>query len=89
MSQNNNDHVLTNWIFFSVMIILSVLNIILVHTVPGLIYTVFGLIFFPPFNNLLKHKLKFSIPFNIQIILFVLIMWATLGVGDLAEILGL
>ena len=89
MSISSSNPQITNWIFFSVMVIISILNIILVHVVPGLVYMAFALIFFQPTNQFLRRKLNFSIPFAFQIILFVLIMWATLGVGDLAEILGL
>jgi hypothetical protein len=73
---------ITSWIF-------GILNIFQVHAVPGIIYIVLSLFFFPITNTILKKRFGFSIPFSVKIILFLLIMWFTLGVGDLAEIYGL
>lgn len=78
-----------SWIFGFWILIIGILNIFQIHAVPGIIYIALSLVFFPTTNIFLKKKFGFSIPFAIKIILFLLIMWFTLGVGDLAELYGL
>jgi len=80
---------ITNWIFGIVFFLIGVLNVILVHPVPGIFYLVLSLVYFPPITAIIKKKLGFSIPFSIKVILGLIILWGTLAVGDLAEILGL
>jgi len=53
--------------------------------VPGLIYLLISLVYLPSTNSLLKKKFGFSIPIAMKIILAVLVLWFTLGVGDLME----
>ena len=83
-----NRNVIT-WIFGIVFFVIGVLNAILVHPVLGAFYIPLSFIYFPPVNTILKKRLKFSIPFMVKIILGLAILWMTLAVGDLAEILGL
>jgi len=77
------------WILGLLIFTIGVMNVFLVHPVPGIIYIFLSFVFFPPINTILKKSLNFSIPFKLKIILFILIMWFTLGVGDLAEMYGL
>lgn len=76
-------------VFGLIFLTIGVLNIIKVHPVPGIFYIVVSLLYFPPTNWFLKKKFKLSIPFGLKLILFILVMWPTLAVGDLAEIYGL
>lgn len=76
-------------VFGLVFITIGVLNIIKVHPFPGVFYIIVSILYFPPTNWFLKNTFKFSIPFGLKLILFILIMWPTLAVGDLAEIYGL
>lgn len=88
----NNKSTITDilsWLFGILFLIIGILNLILVHPVPGIIYIFISFLFYPPINSMLKKKFGFSISFTVKLILFLLIMWPTLGVGDLAEILGL
>jgi hypothetical protein len=78
-----------SWIFGILIFFIGILNLFLVHAIPGIIYIILSFVFFPPTNVFLKKKFNFSIPFSIKIILFILIMWPTLAVGDLAEMYGL
>lgn len=78
-----------SWFFAIVFFIIGILNLIHIHYVPGVIYIVLAILYIPYTNVLLKNYLHFSFPFLLKIILFVLIMWFTLGVGDLAEFYGL
>jgi hypothetical protein len=78
-----------NWIFGVVFFVIGVLNAFLVHLVPGVFYLILSCVYFPPVNAILKKKFGLSIPFAVKIILGLVILWGTLAVGDLAEILGL
>jgi len=80
---------IVSWFFGIILFVIGVLNIIQIHAIPGIIYIIFSFAFFPPTNRFFKNKLNFSISIVIKIIFFVLIMWFTLGVGDLAELYGL
>ncbi len=78
-----------SWIFGLLLVTIGVMNIVLVHPVPGIFYIVVSFLFFPPTNVFLKKKFNFLIPFWLKVVLLFLIMWPTLGVGDLAELYGL
>ena len=80
---------ITSWIFGVVFLVIGVLNAILVHPVPGIFYLLLSLVYFPPVSILIKKKLGFEIPFWAKVVLGLVILWGTLAVGDLAEILGL
>ena len=89
MKNTSNVEDVVSWVFVIVFLTIGILNMILAHPLPGLIYILISCIFYPPVNIWLKRKLGFSFYFTLKLILFILIMWPTLGVGDLAEILGL
>ncbi|HYD35174.1 MAG TPA: hypothetical protein VD999_03860 [Vitreimonas sp.] len=78
-----------NWLFGIIFFVIGVLNLLLVHPVPGVFYLVLSLIYFPVTNKILQKNLGFTIPFALKVIVGLVIMWGTLAVGDLAEILGL
>ena len=78
-----------SWLFAILLILIGVLNIMQVHAVPGIIYILISLIYMPPFTSFIRNKLGFSIPGWFKLVLGFLIMWGTLGVGDLAELYGL
>lgn len=75
-----------SWIFWLIISTIGVLNVFLVHAVPGLLYLTFSLIYFPPFDSVLRKRFNFSIPCYVKIILGFVVLWATLGVGDLFEL---
>ena len=87
MKNNSENWNIFNWILFVVFASLGVLNMIFVHIVPGLIYLLISLIYLPYAINLIKNKIGFSIPIFIKIILAILFLWLTYGVGDLMELL--
>lgn len=85
MRDKSNFGNLTSWIFVILFFILGVLNLIFVHPVPGMVYLMLSLIYLPSTNAFLKNKFGFSIPLVAKIILGLVILWATLAVGDLME----
>lgn len=85
------DNVMTayiiGWLFGLVVFALGVLNTFLVHPVPGAVYLLLSLVYLPPANDLLEEKTGFSIPAVVKIILGVVIIWFTLGVSDLGDMI--
>ena len=67
---------------------IGVLNLWLVHHVPGVFYLILSIFYSPPTNKFFGKKLGFSIPLTVKIVLGLFILWATLAVGELVEILG-
>jgi len=78
-----------SWIFGIVFFVTGILNLILVHPVPGIFYLLLSLIYFPFVCSFAKKKIGFALPFWMKVVLGLIILWGTLAVGDLAEILGL
>lgn len=80
---------LVSWLFGILFLVIGLLNLTLVHPVPGIFYLILSLVYFPAVNILLKNKLGFAIPFIARVLVGLVVLWGTLAVGDLAEILGL
>mgnify|MGYP005755251179 CR=1 FL=1 len=78
-----------SWAFCAIVFLIGLLNLFLIHPVPGLVYLFLSLFYFPPAKEMLRHQLGFRIPLFIKIILGVFIIWFTLGISDLAELFGL
>ncbi len=76
-----------SWIFGTTVFAIGVLNMFLVHPVPGVIYLLLSFVYFPPANAILKKKFGFSIPLLLKIILGIVIIMFTLGVSDLGEMI--
>jgi hypothetical protein len=76
---------IVSWLFGLVLVIIGVMNLFLVHPVPGIAYLLLSLIYFPPVTAWLKDKYRISIPVIVKILLGVFIIMFTLGVSDLAE----
>lgn len=61
----------------------------LVHFVPGAFYVLLSLLYFPIMQMYVKRNYNFKVPFFITLTLAIVVLWGSLAVGDLAEILGL
>ncbi|MES2565971.1 MAG: hypothetical protein V4565_03840 [Bacteroidota bacterium] len=75
------------WVFGLLVFLIGILNIILVHPVPGIIYIVLSSIYIPPVNSMISKKIGFTIPTIIKIILGIVIIMFTLGVSDLGDMM--
>lgn len=78
-----------SWLFAIVFVIIGLLNVFLVHPVPGFFYLLLSLLYFPQTNAVLKKTVHFEVPLLGKIIFALVILWGTLAVTDLAELLGL
>lgn len=88
MDNTLNLNGITSWLFGLVVLAIGVANLLLVHPVPGVVGILLSLLFFPPVNAVLKKSLGFSVPLGVKIALFLVIIWFTLGISDLGEIMG-
>jgi len=76
-----------SWVFGAIVFAIGVLNMFLVHAVPGIIYLLVSLVYFPPANDMLREKFGFSIPVAVKVILGIVIIWFTLGISDLGDMI--
>ena len=86
---NNNSIVLNiiSWIFGIAVLAVGVLNLFLVHHVPGVVYLLLAFVYFPPANVMLEKRFGFSIPVVVKIILGIFIIMFTLGVSDIGDMI--
>ena len=82
-----NTAALVNWIFGIIVFAIGALNLILVHPVPGIVFMLLSLVYFPPVNEVFQKKFGFAIPLVFKIILGIIIIWFTLGVSDLGDMI--
>ncbi len=75
-------HVL-KWLFGLAVFAAGILNMILVHFVPGIVYLLLALIYFPPVNTMLRARFGFAVPPLVKGILGIILIMFTLGVSDL------
>lgn len=71
----------------SILFAIGVLNLFLVHPVPGLFFLFVSMLYLPHTDALFKKKLGFTIPYAVKILLAILMIWFTLGVSDLGDII--
>jgi hypothetical protein len=76
-----------SWFFGLAVLTIGILNLILIHPVPGIVGICLSLFFFPPVNNLLLKRFGFAIPFAVKIFLALFIFWFTLGISDLGDVI--
>ena len=78
---------ISGWIFGTAVLATGLLNMFLVHPVPGIAYLLLSLVYFPPANAYLRQKLGFTIPLVVKIILGIVLFMFTLGVSDLGDMI--
>lgn len=76
---------LISWIFGIAVFATGLLNIFLVHPVPGVVYMLLSFVYFPPANALLRKKSGFLVPPPVKIMLGIVIILFTFGVSDLGD----
>lgn len=76
-----------SWVLGIVVFTIGAANLILIHPVPGIIGLTLSLLFFPPVNDFFQQKFNFRVPLAVKIILGLAIIWFTLGVSDLGDMI--
>lgn len=76
-----------SWVLGLAVLTIGILNLILIHPVPGIVGILLSLLFFPPVNDVLKRTTGFMIPFYVKVALALFIFWFTLGISDLGDLI--
>lgn len=78
---------LLSYLLGSLVFVIGLLNLFLVHPVPGLVFILLSLVYLPQTNTLLQKRFGFAIPLPVKIVLGIVIVWFTLGVSDLGDLI--
>jgi hypothetical protein len=71
----------------TIIVDIGVVNVLFVHPVPGIILLLLSLLCFSPSERVLQKLLGWTLPITITIILFMVILWFTLGINDLGDMI--
>ena len=74
------------WFACFLLVFIGIMNIVWVHSLPGMLYLSAVLVLNPAIHKWLTHKWALEISTTFRWFLFLLIFWMTLGVGDLMEL---
>ena len=75
------------WLFGTAVFVTGILNMAMVHVVPGIVYLILSLIYFPPSSAVLTKTFGFPVPLILKVVLAIIIFMFTLGVSDLGDII--
>lgn len=78
---------LVGWIFGMIVFTIGALNMFWVHPVPGTVFLLLSFVYFPSANEFFRKNFGFAIPLVFKIILGFIIIWFTLGVSDLGDMI--
>ncbi|MBT8236899.1 MAG: hypothetical protein KJO04_11945 [Bacteroidia bacterium] len=87
MDKDSKSWNIISWTFGLLFLVIGILNLFLIHPVPGIFYLAVSLFYLPPISKAIEKRLGFSIPVWLKIAFALLLLWATLAVGDLMEYL--
>lgn len=76
-----------NWLFGILVFTIGVLNIIWIDIRPGIIYIILSALYFIPAELITKNKTSLKILKVFKIIFAILILWFTLGISDLGDMI--
>ncbi|WP_192820577.1 hypothetical protein [Rufibacter sp. LB8] len=76
-----------SWVFGLLLLTVGVLNVMWVHPVPGIMYFLLALLYFPPLTDLLKDKTGISVPGILKVLLGIVLVFFSLGVSDLGDMI--
>ncbi len=77
----------SGWLFGLIVFTTGILNMFLVHPVPGVVYLLISFLYFPPATAYTRKKLNFSVPLLIKMGLGIILILFTLGVSDLGDMI--
>ena len=66
---------------------IGVLNVLLVHAIPGVIFILFSFLYLPRANPVIQKKFGVKIPSMVKILLGIVLIWFTLGISDLGDMI--
>jgi hypothetical protein len=78
---------LFGWLFAALLLTIGIGNLIFIHPVPAAAYALVSLIYMAPIESATAKKFGFTIPRAAKVILGITIIWFTLGVSDLGNMI--
>ena len=75
------------WLFGMIVFLIGFLNLLFVHVVPGNVFMLVSFLYFPPPGAYFRQRFGFVIPVAIKIALGLVIIWFTLGISDLGDMI--
>ncbi|KAA9338844.1 hypothetical protein [Adhaeribacter soli] len=78
---------LFSWLIGLVVFIIGLSNLLLVHPVPGIVFLLISALHFPPADALCMKIFGRPVPFLAKVFLGFVIIWFTLGVSDLGDMI--
>lgn len=77
----------SGWLFGALLVAIGIANLVLVHPVPAAAYLLVSLIYLPPTSAALTRTLGWRLPAALKVIAGVAILWFTLGISDLGDMI--
>ena len=77
-----------SYAFAMVLVAIGIGNLIYVHPVPGIAFLLFAMVYVPPVSPWLEEKLGTRTASIAKFIFGFALLWFTLGISDLGEIMG-
>ena len=74
-------------LFGVAVLVIGIANLLWVHAVPGIVFLLLSLLYVPQANTFLRSRFGFTIPPAVKIILGIVVIWFTLGVSDLGDMI--
>ncbi|MCX2741052.1 hypothetical protein [Pontibacter anaerobius] len=78
---------IVSWIFGTAVFAIGILNLFLVHAVPGTVFLMLSLLYAPQTNVFLLNRFGFTVPPVAKVMLGIAVIWFTLGVSDLGDMI--
>ena len=79
---------LSGYLMGLVLVAVGIGNLLYVHPVPGIAFLLFSTLYFPPLTNRLALIVGVRAAWVLKTILWFVLVWFTLGISDLGEIMG-
>jgi hypothetical protein len=76
-----------SWIFGIIVVAIGLLNLFLIHPVPGIAYLLLSFLYFPPAHTLIWKRVGFPVELGVKVILAIIVVMFTLGVSDLGDMI--
>ncbi len=77
-----------SYAFGLVLVAIGIGNLLYVHPVPGIAFLIFAMVYFPPVSPWLESTLGTRTASIAKFIFGFVLIWFTLGISDLGEIMG-
>ncbi len=78
-----------DWTFGLLFVVVGLLNLFLVHPVPGVFYLLLSILYYHRTHQFTRCKFGVTIPLAVRIVIGLVVLWGTLAVTDLADMAGL